>query len=286
MPWPDSVPRPNRDDVDAFWDNFEKKRREYARDPRTRDKSQDPGYDPTIQPPGIGIGGELMSIGIRPMRTGVWKESVKKWFKSLPIPQFEDKWTREDVRLQSPFRQLKELTGYTARLPARNVRSLKPKVARVLVLVDVSGSVFKQGVQEDFASILNSVPKDTAEIEIFTFDHGGQEGPFKPKTYNPKFGGGGTEPWGFIANLLATPKYSNRMIDGYLMMTDGAFAKAPEGLIKKPAKWCFVMTSTYTSDAIPSGAKIIETFVDDPEWQKHQREAPSSDVMRGVTVKK
>jgi hypothetical protein len=53
-----------------------------------------------------------MEIGIKPDRTGLWKKAVKDWFKSLPIPQFEDKWTREDVRLQSPLRQMKELTGF------------------------------------------------------------------------------------------------------------------------------------------------------------------------------
>ena len=288
MPWPESIPRPSREEVDTFWDKMRKDRRVWARDPRTRDKSQDPGYDPTIQPPGVGLGGSFMEIGIKPDRTGLWKKAVKEWFKSLPIPQFEDKWTREDVRLQSPLRQMKELTGFGVRLPARNVRSLKPKVARVLVLVDVSGSVFKQGVQEDFARILLSVPKDTAEITIFTFDdsaHGIQEGPFTPKTYNPKFGGGGTNPWPLVSNLMATPKYSNKMIDGYCMLTDGAFAKAPPGLIKKPGKWCFIMTSTYTSDAIPNGAKIIETFVDDPEYQKRMREGDSKEIMREIKVK-
>jgi hypothetical protein len=111
----------------------------------------------------------------------------------------------------------------------------------MLVLVNVSGSVFKQGVQEDFARILRGVKKEIADITIFTFDdtaHGVQEGPFTPKTYNPKFGGGGTNPWPLIANLLATPRYSHKAIDGYCMMTDVAFTKAPAGPNMKG--WCFL----------------------------------------------
>jgi hypothetical protein len=172
------------------------------------------------------------------------------------------------------------------RLPARHVKVPNPKVSRVLVFVDVSGSVFSKGVQEDFASILNSIPKQTADIEIFTFDSGVREGPFKPKNYSPSRGGGGTEPWKDIANILSTPKYSPREIDGYMMLTDGAFANPPADLIKSPSDWCFVMTSSYTADSIPKGAKIIETFVDDPDWQKHMKEAKATDVMKRAVIKK
>jgi hypothetical protein len=288
MPQPKSIPKVTRADVDVFWDKFNQQRREYLNDPRTAPDEMQRGYTPLdpIHPPGIGLGGELMNIGFSPMRTGLWKEAVKDWFKSLPQPQFEDKWTREDVRLQSPLRQMSGITGYSVRLPARNLPAMKPKVAKCLVLVDVSGSVFAKGVQEAFASILRAVPADVADITIFTFDVQGKEGPFKPRTYNPKLGGGGTEPWGFIATMLATPAYSPREIDGYLMLTDGAFANPPEGLIKKPEDWCFVMVSSYTADAIPEGAKIIETFVDDPEWQKHMKEAKSTEVMKRTIIKK
>jgi predicted metal-dependent peptidase len=188
--------------------------------------------------------------------------------------------------MQYPLSQMRQLTGYAVRLPARNVPAQRPKVAKCLVLVDVSGSVFNKGIQEAFTSILRAVPPTVADIIIFTFDGGKQEGPFKPKTYAPKVGGGGTEPWGFISVLLATPEYSPRAIDGYLMLTDGAFANPPEGLIKRPSDWCFVMTSSYTSDSVPKGAKIVETFVDDPEWQKHMATANSKDVMKRTVIKK
>jgi hypothetical protein len=288
MPYPSSLPKPTRNQVDVFWDKFEKQRREYLRDPRTAPKELERGYNPldAIHPPGVGLRAELMNIGFRPLKTGLWKEAVKDWFKSLPEPLFKQKWTHIEPRLQSVMRQMREYTGRSVRLPARHVKVPNPKVSRVVVFVDVSGSVFNKGVQEDFASILNSIPKATAEIEIFTFDDGGQEGPFKPKNYNPKRGGGGTAPWGFIANILATPKYSPREIDGYMMLTDGAFANPPADLIKVPADWCFVMTSSYTADSIPKGAKIIETFVDDPEWQKHMKEASSKDVMKRAVIKK
>jgi hypothetical protein len=288
MPYPSSLPKPTRNQVDVFWDKFEKQRREYLRDPRTAPKELERGYNPldAIHPPGIGLGSELMNIGFKPLKTGLWKEAVKDWFKSLPEPLFKQKWTHIEPRLQSVMKQMKGLTGRSVRLPARHVKVPNPKVSRVLVFVDVSGSVFNKGVQEDFASILNSIPKQTAEIEIFTFDDGGQEGPFKPKNYNPKRGGGGTAPWEFISNILATPKYSPREIDGYLMLTDGAFAGPPAGLIKNPKDWCFVMTSSYTAEAIPKDAKIIETFVDDPEWQKHMKEANAKDVMKRTIIKK
>ena len=288
MPYPKSLPKPSRNQVDVFWDKFEKQRREYLRDPRTAPKELERGYNPldAIHPPGIGLGSELMNIGFKPLKTGLWKEAVKDWFKSLPEPLFKQKWTAIEPRLQSVMKQMKSFTGRSVRLPARHVKVPNPKISRVVVFVDVSGSVFNKGVQEDFASILNGIPKATAEIDIFTFDDGGQEGPFKPKNYNPKRGGGGTAPWEFIKNILATPKYSPREIDGYMMLTDGAFANPPSDLIKSPKDWCFVMTSSYTSDAIPKGAKIIETFVDDPEWQKHMKEANAKDVMKRAVIKK
>lgn len=288
MPWPDSIPRPTKEDVDAFWDKFTKDRRDYCNDPRTMDDSQRPDYDPTIRPPGIGLGGSLMQVGVKPKKTGLWKRAVRDWFKSLPIQLYEDKWTQIEPRLQSAFEQMRQITGYSARLPARDVPVPKKKAARVLVFVDVSGSVFSKGIQEEFASILRGVEEDVAKIEIFTFDAGDrpQEGPFTPKTYNPKFGGGGTEPWKeLIPNILATPKYAPRNIDGYCMLTDGAFAHPPPGLIRRPKQWCFIMTSTYTSEALPSGSLIIPTFVDDPEYHKMMKEGKSVDIAKTAIVK-
>jgi hypothetical protein len=285
MPWPKTLPKLSREMVDVFWDKMRKDRREYTSNPLTAHESQDPDYNPELGPPGIGIGGEFKNIGIVPKKSGIWKQMVKDWFKSIPKPAFADKWTGYDPRMQSVYRQMRTLTGHNMRLPARNVKVPNPKISKVVVFVDVSGSVWATGCQEQFASILTGIDDHVVEIIIFTFDTKGQEGPFTPKTYNPKRGGGGTEPWGFISVILATPKYRPGEIDGYCMLTDGCFANPPEGLIRDGKKWCFVMTSTYTSDSVPKGAEIIETFIDDPAYRKEQRDAELKDLMRGAKRK-
>jgi len=68
---------------------------------------------------------------------------------------------------------------------------------------------------------------------------------------------------------MKRPEY--RDADGYLMLTDGAFAQPPEKLIV-PRKWCFLMTSEYSKGAIPAGCTILETFVEDPEFIKKESE--------------
>jgi predicted metal-dependent peptidase len=135
--------------------------------------------------------------------------------------------------------------------------------------VDVSGSVFDKGIQFDFTSIIKSVPKDVADIYIFTFDDGIRSPMMRPENYVPMEGGGGTQPWPDIAALLKQPFY--RDADGYLMLTDGAFAAPPPKLIV-PSKWCFLMTSEYQKSAIPAGCTILETFVEDPNYIKSQSE--------------
>jgi hypothetical protein len=107
MPWPKSIPRPTQVQVDVFWDRFEKQRREYINDPRTAPDEWGSDFDPAIQPAGFGLGGELANIKIVPQKTGIWKEMVRDWFKSLPEPHYEDKWTHIEPRLQSVLRQVK-----------------------------------------------------------------------------------------------------------------------------------------------------------------------------------
>jgi hypothetical protein len=86
-------------------------------------------------------------------------------------------------------------------------------------------------------------------------------------SYVPMEGGGGTQPWAGIAEILKKPEYKDA--DGYLMLTDGAFAHPPDKLIV-PSKWCFLMTSEYSKGAIPAGCTILETFVEDPNYIKAQ----------------
>jgi hypothetical protein len=255
------------------------------RNPITRMSELHPGYgkDKRLSRGG-GAGRELNQTGYRPIETGLWKAAVRDWFKSREAEVYEDMWTREETKLQSVRAQLGEISGSNVRLPARNVPVMRSKICKMAVFVDVSGSVFDIGIQFDFTSILKSVKPDVAELYIFTFDDGIRQGPMRPHNYVPMEGGGGTSPWEGIAAVLKQPFYKD--MDGYMMLTDGAFANPPPKLIVPP-KWCFVLTSQHSTEAIPVGCKIIRTYVDDPNWIKGQEEkGRGKDIFAGVGVKK
>jgi hypothetical protein len=253
-------------------------------DPRTRPDELHPGYGKDSRlGRGSGIGRELAQTGYRKMETGLWKEAVKNWFRSRETEVLEDMWTREETRLQSVRGQLGALTGSNVRLPARNVPIMRPKICKMTVFVDVSGSVFDKGIQFDFTSILKSVPEDVAELYIFTFDDGIRSPVMRPSNYVPMEGGGGTQPWPDIATILKQPFYKD--MDGYMMLTDGAFAAPPPKLIE-PLKWCFVLTSQHQTEAIPPGCSIIRTYIDDPNWIKTQSDkGKAKDIFQSATVK-
>jgi hypothetical protein len=270
-----------RDEIHKAVDNI-------LRNPMTRPDELHPGYGTSERlGRGGGIGRELNQTGYRKMETGLWKESVKNWFRSREAEVLEDMWTREEARLQSVRSQLGAMTGSNVRLPARNVPIMRPKICKMTVFVDVSGSVFDKGIQFDFTSIIKSVPPDVAEIYIFTFDDGIRSPVMRPENYVPMEGGGGTQPWtgaDGIENVLKQPFFKD--MDGYMMLTDGAFAAPPPNLII-PSKWCFVLTSQHQTEAIPAGCTIIRTYVDDPDWIKSQSEkGKAKDIFASATVKK
>ncbi len=179
--------------------------------------------------------------------------------------------------------------GHSVLMPARRQPHKLNVVSKTTIFVDVSGSVFDKGVQFDFASIIKSIPKDVAEIYIFTFDAGIKSKMMRPWNYSPMEGGGGTQPWEGIAAILAQPFF--RDMDGYMMLTDGQFAAAPTGVIKNPAKWCFILTSEAkgggVTKSLPKGATIVRTYIEDPEWIKAQAaRGASRDPFAKVTINK
>jgi len=262
-------------------------------DPRTRRPELHPGYKRDKKADhytlgGFGIGRELNNTGYRPIKTGAWKEAVKRWFKSKEIEVTENKWTREEAKTMSVRHQIGAMFGGQVRLPARDVPTMRSRVSKCLVFVDVSGSVFSTGIQFDFTSIIKSVKPDEADIYIWTFDDGIRSKMMRPWNYVPMEGGGGTQPWAGIAEIVKKPEYKDA--DGYLMLTDGAFADPASAGYPKliiPSKWCFLMTSEYQENAIPRGCTILETFVEDPEYIKAQEEkGRPKDIFKKAVIKK
>jgi predicted metal-dependent peptidase len=189
----------------------------------------------------------------------------------------------------SVYNQMSRRYGSNVLLPARRQKIRENRKSKCGVFVDVSGSVFDKGIQFDFASIIKSIPDEIAEIWIWTFDAGIRSPAMRPWNYAPMEGGGGTQPWDGIAEIMNDPLYSD--MDGWMMLTDGQFAAPPAGLITNPGMWCFVLTSEVkgggTDVAVPSGAKVVHTYMQDPEWVKEQiaKGAPK-DPFRNVTVKR
>jgi hypothetical protein len=279
---------PTKEEIEVFKDRLAKTVDRMYRNIKTRPEEMNNGYNPESarahdQPPGWGIGKELANTGFRPMRTGLWKEAVKKWFKSLPDTIIADSWTHKETRLSSVQRQVQSMGGGQTRLPARDIEMDDPAKSQVLCFIDISGSVFSKGIQFDFTSIVKAVPPALVDVLIWTFDGGIRKGPMTPKNYDPGQGGGGTEPWEDIAKILLMPRY--KKFDGAIMLTDGCFAHPPPNIIRKPHQWCFVMTSEYTADAIPKGAKIIETYIEDPAYQKNLQDAQKKDIFKKAVTK-
>lgn len=228
---------------------------------------------------GISFLKEYQTMGYAPLQTGLWRSAVKDFFESVPDLVEQQSWVHTNLRTAGIENQIYGMTGYNSRMPHPNALVPRQTKVRMLCFVDVSGSVFSERIQAEFAAILRAVPEDKIEITIFTFDVEIKGGPFTPKNYKPHKGGGGTDPWRDIAGILKLPLYRNP--DGVCMLTDGQFATPPAGLITKPQEWCFVLTSICETSAIPRGCRIVETFVDDPEWAKKERD-PNSEVMRSA----
>jgi hypothetical protein len=244
--------------------------------------SEDDDDNPTNLQPGRGIGAELANFGYHSVKTNAWKTAVKDWFKSCIKPAMASDWRGEEPRYSHVFGQFRNQGMGNVRLPRKPREIQNPNASRILIFVDISGSVWQSGIQRGFTSLIKALRPDEIECTIFTFNDGinADNGPFTIATYNPTSGSGGTDPWQSIDMLLKMAKYKN--MDGYCMLTDGGFAHPPAGLIKKPREWCFIMTSEYSADALPSGVMIIETYLGSREYTDKQRaKKGEGDTMTG-----
>jgi hypothetical protein len=219
------------------------------------------------QTQGYGMGGEFMAIGYAPPSRRVWKKILKNWVASILKERPGSSWVKKNVRTMSVISQMKRF-GNNIKLKSYDIPGAKPVMYKILCFVDTSGSIYDIKVQTDFASVLKGFPKDKVEILIWQFDDGLQQGPFTPQRYTTVRGGGGTEPWAPITKVSTHPKY--RDWDAIIVMTDGFFSPPPEGLIREPKKWCFILTHGSSKEALPGGVKIIEAFKENPEYWEQQ----------------
>jgi hypothetical protein len=205
---------------------------------------------------GHGLMGEFGAIGHTPPQTGIWKQALKKWIASIIKEHVGPSWVYPNIRTSSVTRQLRSM-GSNAKIQTPEAPARRPNKYSIIAMVDVSGSVFNMRIQSEFAKVLKGAPHDKVEISIFTFDGGVQEGPYTPFNYYPKKGGGGTDLYGSMRTILDDPKYANP--DGIVVLTDGEFGgTAPV----KGKQLCFILTKSNSKQAIPAGAKVIDTSIE------------------------
>lgn len=201
---------------------------------------------------GYGLGGELIQIGaiVKPDRL-LWKRLLKKFISNRIASRVGSSWVRRDLRTRSVTKELTK-RGQQTRFKARNVPAARQDRHKIGVLVDVSGSVFDKEIQGHLRDILLGVPKDKAEVLIWTFDDGIQDGPMSPEKYHPIKGGGGTDPWAAVKQA----KEKNPGLDIWVFLTDGFFSAAPPGLIN-PKNTGFIIPEDGSTDSVPDGSTVL-----------------------------
>lgn len=225
----------------------------------------------TSKTAGRGIGGELMKVGYVPPNPKPWKHIFKNWVMSVIDKKTKgSSWQQVQPR-QLPITKHLKSQGYNVKLKQYDVEVDKPTKFKILVFVDVSGSCFSfrdvsderkgflLGVQDQFKAVLKGVPKDKADVFIWTFDSQIQEGPFNPKNYNPVKGGGGTEVVAPLVTVLNEKKY--KRYDGLVIITDGYFSQGFPRDYFDPKKMCFILTADGSDEYIPKGSKVIHTTI-------------------------